>query len=59
MTVTGINDQMQQYEKGLEHIYKNKPKTPKAYGIRTPDTRKIVVALTAIFSLLVIASELL
>jgi len=59
MTVTGINDQMQQYGKGLEHIYKNKPKNPKAYGIKTPDTRNVVVALTAIFSLLVIASELM
>ncbi|MDD4652711.1 MAG: hypothetical protein PHQ34_10830 [Methanothrix sp.] len=59
MPVTGINDQMLQYGKGLEYIYKNKPKTPKAYGIKTPDTRNVIVALTAIFSLLVIASELM
>ena len=59
MTVTGINDQMLQYGKGLEHVYKNKPKNPKAYGVYRPDAKNIVGGLTAIFSLLVIASELM
>jgi hypothetical protein len=59
MSVTGITDQMGQYEKGTEVIYQNKPKNPKLYGIKRPDSRNIVVVLTGIFLVLVVIAQLM
>lgn len=54
MSVTGITDQMAQYEKITEVIYRNKPKNPKIYGIKRPDSKNIVAVLTGIFLVLVV-----
>ena len=59
MSVTGITDQMAQYEKGTEVIYRNKPKNPKIYGIKRPDSRNIVAVLTGIFLVLVVIAQLM
>ena len=49
MAVTGITDSMYQYERATEVIYNNKPKNSKPYGIKRPDTKNIVAALTGLF----------
>ncbi|MDD1760915.1 MAG: hypothetical protein LUQ59_01655 [Methanothrix sp.] len=54
MTVTGITDQMLQYGKVTEGIYNNKPKHPKAYGIKRPESMNIIAALTGLFLVLVL-----
>lgn len=57
MTVTGITDQMMQYERGTEIIYNNKPKNPKVYGIKRPDARNIVAVLTGLFLAFVVIAQ--
>jgi hypothetical protein len=57
MAVTGITDQMIQYGRGTEVIYKNKPKNPKSYGVKTPDIRNIVAVLTGLFLVLVVIAQ--
>jgi len=57
MAVTGITDQMAQYEKGTEVIYRNKPKNPKLCGIKRPDSKNIVAVLTGIFLVLVLIAQ--
>ncbi|OPY54864.1 MAG: hypothetical protein A4E48_00204 [Methanosaeta sp. PtaU1.Bin060] len=58
MAITGITDAMHQYGKTTESIYKNKPKYPKAHGVKRPETTNIIAGLTIIFLLLVIISML-
>ncbi len=53
MSVTGITDQMLQYEKGTETIIRNKPKRPKAHGVKRPEATNIVAVLTVLFVIFV------
>lgn len=57
MTVTGITDQMMQYGRVTEAIYNNKPKNPKIYGIKRPDSRNIVAVLTGLFLVFVVIAQ--
>ena len=57
MSVTGITDQMIQYERGTELVYNNKPKNPKIYGIKRPDTRNIVAVLAGLFLVFVVIAQ--
>ena len=57
MSVTGITDQMIQYGRGTEVVYNNKPKNPKKYGIKRPDTRNIVAVLTGLFLVFVVITQ--
>jgi hypothetical protein len=59
MSVTGITDQMAQYEKLTEVIYQNKPKNSKIYGIKRPDSRNVVAVLTGVFLVLVVIAQLM
>lgn len=59
MSVTGITDQMIQYGRGTELVYNNKPKNPKKYGIKTPDTGNVVAVLTGLFLVFVVISQLM
>lgn len=57
MAVTGITDQMLQYERGTEIIFQNKPKNPKAYGIKRPESINIVAFLAGLFLVLVVFAQ--
>ncbi len=57
MSVTGITDQMMQYERGTEVVYNNKPKSPKKYGIKTPDTGNVVAVLAGLFLVLIVIDQ--
>lgn len=57
MSVTGISDQMMQYGRATEVVYNNKPKHPKAHGIKMPDSRNIIAALTGLFLVLVVIAQ--
>lgn len=57
MSVTGITDQMMQYERGTEVIYSNKSKHPKAYGVKRPEAVNIIAVLTALFVVVVVFAQ--
>jgi hypothetical protein len=57
MSVTGISDQMIQYGRGTDVVCNNKPKNPKIYGIKRPDTRNIVAVLTGLFLVFVVIAQ--
>jgi hypothetical protein len=57
MAVTGITDSMYQYERATEVIYNNKPKYSKPHGIKRPDTKNIVAALTGLFLVSVLIAQ--
>ncbi len=57
MTVTGITDQMMQYERGTEVIYNNKPKHPKPYGIKRPEAMNIIAVLTGLFVIFIAIAQ--
>jgi hypothetical protein len=57
MSVTGITDQMMQYERGTEVVYANKPKNPKPYGIKRPEAMNIIAVLTGLFLVLVLIAK--
>jgi hypothetical protein len=57
MSVTGITDQMIQYGRGTDIICSTKPKNPKIYGIKRPDTRNIVAVLTGLFLVFVVVAQ--
>ena len=58
LTESYINDSMRQYEKWAENeIMKNKPKHPKAHGIKQPETMKLVAAVAGIFAIVVIIAQ--
>jgi len=57
MAVTGITDSMYQYERATEVIYNNKPKYSKPHGIKRPDTKNIVAALTGLFLVFVLIAQ--
>jgi hypothetical protein len=57
MSVTGITDQMIQYGRGTEVVYNNKPKKPKEYGIKRPDTKNIVAVMTGLFLVFVVINQ--
>jgi hypothetical protein len=57
MAVTGITDSMYQYERATEVIYNNKPKYSKAYGIKRPDTKNVIVVLTGLFLVSVLIAQ--
>jgi hypothetical protein len=59
MAVTGITDAMIQYSRATEVIYNNKPKYSKPHGVKRPDTKNIIAALTVIFVVLVAISMLM
>jgi hypothetical protein len=49
MAITGITDAMTQYERNTESIFANKPKRSKAYGIKMPDSSKVIGVLAVLF----------
>jgi hypothetical protein len=57
MAVTGITDSMYQYERATEVIYNNKPKYSKPHGIKRPDTKNIIAALTGLFLVFVLIAQ--
>jgi hypothetical protein len=57
MSVTGITDQMMQYERGTEVIYNNKSKHPKIYGIKRPEAVNIIAVLTVLFVVVVVIAQ--
>ena len=59
MPVTGINDQMRQYGDDMEVVCNKRPKHPKLYGIKRPDTRNIIVVFAGLFVVVVVISQLM
>jgi hypothetical protein len=59
MAVTGITDTMNQYSRNTEVIFNKKPKTPKPYGIKRPDSKNIIAVLTVVFVVFVAISQLM
>ncbi|MCJ7444241.1 MAG: hypothetical protein MUO26_06890 [Methanotrichaceae archaeon] len=55
----GITDAMLQYNKSVEQILKNKPKHPKAHGIKRPESTNIVAILGALFVVFVIVAQMM
>ncbi len=53
----GITDAMRQYSRATEDIYMNKPKRIKPFGIRRPSSDRLVSALAALFTVIVLAAE--
>ncbi len=49
MAVTGITDAMMQYGRATESVYMHKPKNGKPYGIKRPDSDKVIAVLVVIF----------
>ncbi len=54
MAVTGITDSMVQYGKATEVVFNNKPKYSKPYGIKRPESAKIVAVLAGVFVILTV-----
>jgi hypothetical protein len=55
MSVIGISEPMLQYGMATEEIIKrNRPKHPKAYGVKQPEMRNIVTVLVGIIFVLVV-----
>lgn len=55
----GITDAMQQYERASEEVLKKRPKHPKPYGIKRPETRNILSLFAGLFFVLVVVTELM
>ncbi len=57
--VNEINDAMRQYWKASEEITTNKPKNPKAFGVKVPDSTKLIMVITAVLIILVAVGEIM
>lgn len=56
--MSAFTDAMRQYERATDEIIKNRPKRSREYGIRRPDSINIVFALSCLFMVGVIFSEI-
>jgi hypothetical protein len=57
--MAAFTDAMRQYERSTDEILKNKPKRSKEYGIRRPDSINIISALSGLFVIGVVISEMI
>jgi hypothetical protein len=57
--MAAFTDAMRQYERATDEILKNKPKRSKEYGIKRPDSINIISALSGLFVIGVIISEMI
>ena len=58
MAVTGISDGMIQHWRTTEEIVNKKPKNPKPYGLKRPDSSNIIVVLAGLFVIVVAISQM-
>jgi hypothetical protein len=54
-----MNDSMKQYEKATEEMLKTRPKHPKPYGIKQPDSRNVIALIAGIFFVIAVVASIM